>query len=95
MKNLEEFIAKMDGNTTLEEIAAVCKTEEDLRLVFAKLDEMSIGQSQTSVSEETRERARIAFQGVPKSEITTKAVQIKLSVGYHTASILKDWLLGL
>ena len=95
MRELEEFIANMNGNTTIEEICAVCRTEEDLRLVMAKLGEIGGEQVQTEVPQATYERAKAAFKGVPKEKITTKAIQIKLSVGYHTAAILKDWLLGL
>ena len=86
-----EFLARVNQNTTLDELQRHCQTQDELdwALKIAQMDEKS---EQEEISIDWKKKALKAFDGVPPWKITTQAVQIKLSVGYHLACVMKDWL---
>lgn len=86
-----EFLARVNQKTTLDELAQYCQTDEELSLALKKAEETPCEREE--LSDEWKEKAMLAFKNVVISDIHTKAVQIKLNVGYHLAIQIKNWLL--
>lgn len=86
-----EFLARVNQKTTLDELAQYCQTDEELSLALKKAEETPCEREE--LSDEWKEKAMLAFKNVVISDIHTKAIQIKLKVGYHLAIQIKNWLL--
>lgn len=91
-KEIVEFTKNMRAETTLDEIQAVCKTGEEIRYVLDSLEDVEFETKAVVLPLRLRMRAKKEFQNVPTEKITTQAVQIKLSIGYHTARSVQEWL---
>ena len=91
-KEIVEFVKNMRAETSLDELSSVCKNTEELCYVLDSLKRASFEKKETVLPFRLRVRVKKAFHGVAVDKITTKDVQIKLSVGYHTAVAIKDWL---
>lgn len=86
-----EFLARVNQKTTLDELQQHCQTDKEFSLALKKAEETPCEREE--LSDEWKEKAMLAFKNVAISDIHTKAVQIKLNVGYHLACKIKDWLL--
>ncbi len=91
-KEIVEFAKTIRAETSLDELSSVCKNTEELCYVLDSLKRASFEKKETVLPLRLRVQAKKAFHGVAVDKITTKDVQIKLSVGYHTAVVIKDWL---
>lgn len=87
-----EFLVRVNQNTTLDELQQHCQTQDELEWAL-KIAQMDKQNEQEEISIDWKKKALKAFDGVPPWKITTQALQIKLNVGYHLASKMKDWLL--
>ena len=87
-----EFLARVNQNTTLDELQQHCQTQDELDWAL-KIAQMDKQNEQEELSMDWKKKALKAFDSVPSWKITVKALQIKLNVGYHLASKIKDWLL--
>ena len=87
-----EFLVRVNQNTTLDELQRHCKTQDELDWAL-KIAQMDKQNEQEELSMDLIKKAFKAFDGVPPWKITVKTIQIKLKVGYHLASKMKDWLL--
>jgi hypothetical protein len=90
-EEFENFLKAVNKGTTLDELAQHCQTDEELQLALNKAGEMPYVSGE--LSDAWKEKAMLAFKNVAISDIHTKAVQIKLNVGYHLAIQIKEWLL--
>lgn len=91
-KEIKEFIAHMDCNTTLDEIENICQNEEEWNYVLESFKNVEGSDESIVLPLSLRLRAKLAFKNVPAEEITTLLVQKKLNVGYGKAWIIKEWL---
>ena len=91
-KEVAEFAKTIRADTTLDELSAVCKNTEELCYILDSLKRANFEKKEVVLPFRLRVRVKKAFHGVAVDRITTKDVQIKLSVGYHTAVAIKDWL---
>lgn len=89
-KELSKFIKNMNGQTTLDEVAKVCKSTEELDIVLQAFQNIKTTERTTTViSEELKKRAIPVLKEM--REVTTLNVQKALCVGYSTAVKIKDW----
>lgn len=91
-EEFENFLRTVNQGTRLDELAQHCQTDEELALVLKKARGRPCVSEE--LSDEWKEKAMLAFKNVVISDIHTKAVQIKLNVGYHLAIQIKNWLLN-
>lgn len=91
-KEIKEFVARMNGDTTLEEIENICQNEEELNYILQNLKNVKASGEPIVLPLSLRLRAKLAFESVPTEEITTILVQKKLNVGYGKAWEIKEWL---
>lgn len=91
-KEIKEFVARMDCNTTLEEIKSICRNEKEMDLVLENFQNIKVEDKPIVLPLSLRLRAKLALEGVPIEEITTILVQKKLSVGYSNAWRIIEWL---
>ena len=91
-KEIKEFVAHMDCNTTLEEIKSLCQNEKEMDFVLEKFQNIEIMDKPIVLPLSLRLRVKLAFENVPIEEITTVLVQKKLSVGYGEAWRIVEWL---
>jgi hypothetical protein len=87
-----EFLARVNQNTTLDELQQNCQTQEELGWAL-KIAQMDTKNEQEEIGLDWKKKALKAFDNIQPWKITTQSVQIKLSVGYHLARKIKDWLL--
>ena len=90
------FLEKINAETTLDEIQENCHTQEELDMVFQKIDNGVVSTNEANCSGKLpldwKKKALDAFAFMPIEKITVKDIQIKLQVGYHLATQIKDWL---
>ena len=90
-EEFENFLQTVNQGTRLDELAQHCQTDEELALVLKKAGGRPCVSEE--LSDEWKEKAMLEFKGVSTVGISTKAVQIKLNVGYHLAVQIKELLL--
>ena len=89
-KELSKFIKNMNGQTTLDEVAKVCKSTEELDIVLQAFQNIKkTERTPTVISVELKKRAIPVLKEM--RELTTLNVQKALCVGYSTAVKKKDW----
>lgn len=90
------FLENANAETTLDKIQENCHTQEELDMVFQKIGKGVVSANEASPGEKLplawKKKALDAFAFVPIEKITVKDIQIKLNVGYHLATQIKDWL---
>ena len=91
-KEFETFLQTIHAETPLDELIKYCQTDEELELALKKAGETPCLKKE-EISKEWKEKAWSIFKSEQTEKINTKAIQIKLSVGYHLALQIKDWLL--
>lgn len=91
-REIIEFVENMTAETTLDEVAAICRTGEELDYIFGRSGGKNKNSAMKKLSLTLRDRAEEAFKNTPAGEITAILVQKKLSVGYSKACAIKDWL---
>ena len=92
-KELSKFIKNMNGQTTLDEVAKVCKSTEELETVLRAFQDIKATEPKTIViSDELKARATPVLKAM--QEVTTLHIQKALRVGYVTAIKIKDWWNG-
>ena len=91
-KEIKEFVARMDCNTTLEEIKSICQNEKEMDFVLENFQNVKVEDEPIVLSLSLRLRAKLAFEKVPIGEITTILVQKKLSVSYSEARRIVELL---
>ena len=89
-KELSKFIKNMNGETTLDEIAKVCKTTEELDIVLQAFQNIKTTERKpVGISDELKTLATPVLREL--REVTTLNIQKALCVGYSTAVKIKDW----
>lgn len=89
-KELSKFIKNMNGQTTLDEVAKVCKSTEELDIVLQAFQNIKkTERTPTVISDELKMRAILVLKEM--REVTVLNIQKSLCVGYSTAIKIKDW----
>lgn len=92
-KEISKFIKNMNGETTLVEVAKVCKTTEELDFVLQAFQNIKTTERKSVViSDELKKRAIPVLKEM--REVTTLNIQKALCVGYSVAIKIKDWWNG-
>lgn len=87
------FVKNITASTMLDEIQALCQTDEELHYVLERLDKITISQKRAILPLSIRIKAKHIFQNTPTKEIETIEIQKKLKISYHEALAVKDWLI--
>ena len=91
-EEFEKFLQTVHQGTTLDELSKNCQTEQELSLALEKARGIPCVKNE-ELSADWKEKAWAVFKDAQTAEIDTKNVQITLSVGYHLALQIRDWLL--
>lgn len=92
-KEISKFIKNMNGETTLDEVAKVCKSTEELETVLKAFQNIkATEQKPIAISDELKTRATLALKEM--REVTTLNIQKALCVRYSTAIKIRDWWNG-
>ena len=93
-EEFKKFLKTVHTETTLEELAKHCQTEEEWEVALKTAGLHRLNETKKIVDERWIKKALEAFAGIPAHQITIRAVQMKLRVGYHLGCQIKDYLLG-
>lgn len=93
-KEIEELAKTITPKTKIEELVGKVESMEELNYLLDNMQDKSHMQSNDELSDELKLRALSELKNIPHAELTIPEIQRTMSLGFHNAVAVFDWLCG-